>query len=288
MKKLMVALVTPFTRDNKVDYKSMDRILHRLLKEGCDGFIVCGTTAETPTLSHNEKLSILRHVIKRVKHRAEIWYGCGSNDTAATILACREAQKEAIDGVLLVTPYYSKPNAAGLYAHFDALASAVDTNIMLYNVPARTGVELTYETIHALLEKHKNITALKQACSNLDMVRRLKQQHPDFLIHSGEDGFFDEGFDAGMDGLVSVMGHVCMKELRTFCDDERVDNRLRRRLYELAALTFTEASPAPVKYMLHLQDECENILRLPMVAVSEAAENRIQEYFTKYRHRLED
>ena len=96
MKKLMVALVTPFTRDNKVDYKSMDRILHRLLKEGCDGFIVCGTTAETPTLSHNEKLSILRHVIKRVKHRAEIWYGCGSNDTAATILACREAQKEQL------------------------------------------------------------------------------------------------------------------------------------------------------------------------------------------------
>ena len=86
-------------------------------------------------------------------------------------------------------------------------------------------MELTYETIHALLEKHKNITALKQACSNLDMVRRLKQQHPDFLIYSGEDGFFDEGFDAGMDGLVSVMGHVCMKELRTFCDDERVDNR---------------------------------------------------------------
>ena len=91
-----------------------------------------------------------------------------------------------------------------------------------------------------------------------------------------------------MDGLSSVMGHVCMKELRIFCDDERVDNRLRRRLYELASLTFTEASPAPVKYMLHLQDECENILRLPLVAVSEAAENRIQEYFTKNRHRLKD
>ena len=159
---------------------------------------------------------------------------------------------------------------------------------MLYNVPSRTGVELTYETVHALIEKHRNITALKQACSNLDMVRRLKQQHPNFLIYSGEDGFFDEGLDAGMDGLISVVGHVCMKELRIFCDDERVDNRMRRRLYELASLTFTEASPAPVKYMLHLQDECENILRLPLVAVSEAAENRIQEYFTKNRHRLKD
>lgn len=283
MKQLMVALVTPFTEENKVDYKALDRIVHRLMKEGCDGFIVCGTTAETPTLSHNEKLSILRHVIRKVKHRAQIWYGCGSNDTAATILACKEAEKEDIDGVLLVTPYYSKPNAAGLYAHYDAIASAVHTNIMLYNVPSRTGVELTQETIHALLNTHDNITALKQACSNLDTVKWLKAQHPAFQIYSGEDGFFDEGFDAGMDGLISVMGHVCMRKLRSFCDEGRVDNKLRKQLYELASLTFCEASPAPVKYMLHTLDECENILRLPLVAVSAAAQEKIQSCAALYR-----
>ena len=110
----MVALVTPFDLHNKVDFKALGQIVRRLIKEGVDGFIVCGTTAETPTLTHNEKMAILRYVIEISKQRVEIWFGCGTNDTHGTIQACIEAEKEAIDGVLLVSPYYNRPNDEGV------------------------------------------------------------------------------------------------------------------------------------------------------------------------------
>lgn len=282
MNEVMIALITPFTQNDTIDYRAMDRLLRRLLKEGCEGFVVCGTTAETPTLTHSERITILRHVIKRVKHRVPIWYGCGTNNTAATIQACKEAEKEDIDGVLLVTPYYNKPTAAGLFAHYDAVASAIHANIMLYNVPSRTGVELDFETIDTLIEKHSNICALKQACTNLDVVHALKKKHPQFLIYSGEDGYFDEGIEAGMDGLISVMGHVCLPQLIQFLDGGRKDKLLRNKLYELADLTFCEASPAPIKYMLYERGECESFVRLPLVRISESAKQNIDAYLARF------
>lgn len=281
MSSVMVALITPFTKDYKVDYKALDALVSRLLKEDVDGFIVCGTTAETPTLSKHERYTILRHVIKKTKKRAEIWFGCGTNSTQSAIEACKEAEKEDITGVLLVTPYYNRPSQEGMYQHFHAIASSIHCPIMLYNIPSRTGVNLSYETIAALLCEHSNITALKHASHDLDDMCKLKQQYPAFCIYSGEDSFFDEGLDIGMDGLVSVMGHVFLPQMKAYIQDGRRNLILLKQLYEAAKYTFIEPSPAPIKYMLYQRGECENVLRLPLVALSETGMDKFHKWLSK-------
>lgn len=279
MQKVMVALITPFTKENEVDYDALTKIVKRLMREGCDGFIVCGTTAETPTLREAERYAVLQHVLSIVQGNCEVWFGCGRNCTRDTIRLIRKAQKYAIDGVLVVTPYYNKPSQRGLYEHYHAIASGIDTKIMLYNVPGRCGVELQYDTIRKLVYEHKNIVGLKQASHDLDTVVKLKKEFPQFKIYSGEDGYFDEGFDIGMDGLISVMGHFNMEKLQRFIQEGRKDNRLRKELYKEAALTFCDASPAPVKYLLSRKQECENILRLPMCPINREKELLLSSYF---------
>lgn len=279
MQKVMVALITPFTKENEVDYDALTKIVKRLMREGCDGFIVCGTTAETPTLREAERYAVLQHVLSIVQGNCEVWFGCGRNCTRDTIRLIRKAQKYAIDGVLVVTPYYNKPSQRGLYEHYHTIASAIDSNIMLYNVPGRCGVELQYDTIRKLVYEHKNIVGLKQASHDLDTVIKLKKEFPLFQVYSGEDGYFDEGFDVGMDGLISVMGHFNMEKLQRYIKEGRKDNRLRKELYKEAALSFCDASPAPIKYLLSRKKECENILRLPMCAINREKELLLSSYF---------
>lgn len=280
MNKVMVALITPFTEDNKVDYHALDHLITRLLKEGCDGFIVCGTTAETPTLSKHERYTILRHVIRKTRKRAEIWFGCGNNDTEATLQNALEASKEEIDGVLLVTPYYNRPSQEGIYQHFHYIAQRTSCPIMIYNIPSRTGVELHIDTLRRLIKDHPSITALKHASHDLKGIAQLKHDFPDFQIYSGEDGYFDEGIAQGMDGLISVMGHVFLPQIKAFLCDERRDHHLYRQLQQAAAYTFLEPSPAPVKYMLMLRGECEHRLRLPMTPLSKDGIQKIDQWLT--------
>ncbi|WP_416326516.1 4-hydroxy-tetrahydrodipicolinate synthase [[Eubacterium] hominis] len=281
MEKVMVALITPFTKENEVDYEALTKIVKRLMREGCDGFIVCGTTAETPTLKEAERYAVLQHVLSIVQGNCEVWFGCGRNCTRDTIRLIRKAQKYAISGVLVVTPYYNKPSQRGLYEHYHAIASSVDTKLMLYNVPGRCGVELQYDTIRKLVYEHKTIVGLKQASHDLDTVIKLKKEFPQFQIYSGEDGYFDEGLDVGMDGLISVMGHFNMEKIQRFIKEGRKDNRLKKELYKEATLAFCDASPAPVKYLLSRKRECENLLRLPMCPVNREKELLLSSYFDK-------
>lgn len=286
MAKVMVALITPFTKENEIDYDALTKIVKRLMKEGCDGFIVCGTTAETPTLKEGERYAVLQHVISVVQGDCEVWFGCGRNCTRDTIRLIRKAQKYDIDGVLVVTPYYNKPSQRGLYEHYHAIAKSIPQPIMLYNVPSRCGVELEYETIRRLVHEHKNIIGLKQASKDLETVRRLKKEFPQFQIYSGEDGYFDEGIDAGMDGLISVMGHFNLEKIKTFLEEGRVNNVLKKTLVQEAALSFCDASPAPIKYILSRNQECENILRLPLCPISREKEMLISAYFDKVKQQV--
>lgn len=281
MHKLMVALITPFTKENKVDYKALDAIVTRLLKEGVDGFIVCGTTAETPTLSKHEMYTILHHVIKKTRNKVDIWFGCGKNDTQACIEACVEAEKEAIRGVLLVTPYYNRPSQTGLYEHYHAIASVIHCPIMIYNIPSRTGVDVSFETMVKLFHKHPHICALKQASHHIQDVKKLKEMFHNLRIYSGEDHYFDESFDAGMDGLISVMGHIFLPQMKAFLQDGRRDLTLLKQLYTAATYTFLEPSPAPIKYMLHKRGECENTLRLPMTPLSSTGIHAFEAWLAK-------
>ena len=277
----MVALITPFTNDNEIDYDALTKIVRRLMKEGTNGFIVCGTTAETPTLKEKERYAVLAHVLQVVQGDAEVWFGCGRNCTSDTIRLIHKAEKYPIDGVLCVAPYYNRPSQQGLYEHYKAIAKAVKLPIMLYNVPSRCGVDITYETIRRLVHEQGNIVGLKQASKDLETVIRMKKEYPDFQIFSGEDAYFDEGLDAGMDGLISVMGHFNMPLIQAFLNDGRKNNLLKKRLYHEAGLTFCDASPAPVKYILSRRGECENRLRLPMCRVSREKEILLGGYFDK-------
>lgn len=279
MANVMVALITPFTKDQEVDYDALTRIIKRLLKEGCEGFVVCGTTAETPTLKEQERYAVLRHVLQVVDGSCEVWFGCGRNCTKDTIRLIHKAEKYPINGVLCVTPYYNRPSQQGLYEHYHAIARSVHVPIMLYNVPSRCGVALEFETIRRLIYEHTHIVGLKQASKDLESVKRLKHEVPHFKIYSGEDAYFDEGMDAGMDGLISVMGHFNMEKIQQFVQGGRRDNQLKKTLYHDAAITFCDASPAPLKYILSRNGECENVLRLPMCPINREKELMIEQYF---------
>ncbi|MEG0290241.1 MAG: 4-hydroxy-tetrahydrodipicolinate synthase [Erysipelotrichaceae bacterium] len=281
MKKIMVALITPFFKKGCIDYKSLETIVLRLLGEGVDGFIVCGTTSEVSTLSHEERFQILNYVIKLCAHRCEIWFGCGSNNTQTTITLMKEAQNHEIDGYLIVTPYYNKPSQRGLFEHFSKIASHTKLPIMLYNVPARCGVTLSYEVIKALKDKHPNIYGLKQASKDYDCVKKMKQAYPDFVIYSGEDAYLKQAFQAGMDGIISVAGHLFLADIKAFIDayENHQDTALTEAtMVKNAQLCFCDASPAPIKYMLSLRGECRNVLRLPLTVVSRDKQKLIDEF----------
>lgn len=277
----MTALITPFTEDGEIDFHALSALIEEQIYHGCDGFIVCGTTAETPTLSESEKSSLLDFVIQQVNGRIEVWYGCGTNSTLTTLRNAQAAQHKKITGLLLVTPYYNRPSQAGLFQHFARISQAVSCNIMLYNIPARTGCTLQEDTLDCLISKYPNIVALKQADNDYEMVKDILKKHPSFSIYSGEDGSFDEGFDAGMCGLISVMSHVVMKTLRTYVDGDRLDVSCKKWLSTCSQLTFIESSPAPMKYMLYRQGRCKNILRLPLVSISENNAQKIDTWMTE-------
>lgn len=278
MFKVMTALITPFQENGEVDYPSLAKIIDDQIKQGCAGFIVCGTTSEAPTLSEQEKFSILSFVIQQTKHQVEIWFGCGTNNTKETIQLCKKAQCYDIDGLLIVTPYYNKPSQEGLYRHFKSIDDEVFKDIMIYNVPSRTGVEMQYQTLRQLLLNCKHIKALKHASHAFDIIRKIHEEFPDFAMYSGEDGSFMDGKQVGMIGLISVMSHVNIQEIIKYLQNP-TDEKLEA-LYICAYHTFIDASPAPIKYMLAKKDMCKNILRLPLCTVNESTAQKLDAYLT--------
>ncbi|MEG2544041.1 MAG: 4-hydroxy-tetrahydrodipicolinate synthase [Longicatena sp.] len=281
MNKVMVALITPFKSDNSIDYLALDNLIERLIQEGCDGFIVCGTTAETPTLTHDERIQVLHHVIQVVNTRVPLYYGCGTNATKSSIEAIQEVEHLCLQGVLLVTPYYNRPTQEGLFQHFKTIAKSVNCPIMLYDIPSRTSSCLHYDTIRRLICECPNIVALKYASTDFEMIKKIKEEFPNFYIYSGEDAYIDESADALMDGLISVMAHLVLPKIKIFLDEDRIDNCTRKEINKMAYYTFIEASPAPIKYMLSKRGECNNIVRLPLVTCSMHAQEKIDAYMTK-------
>lgn len=272
-KQFYVALITPFHKDKTVDYKALKNIMEKLLDEGCDGFIVNGTTAESCVLSEKEKFTILQFVIDYVNGQIPIWFGCGSNDTMETLRLCKKSIQYDITGVLLVTPYYNKPTQNGLFAHFDYIASNVNIAIMLYQVPSRTAVAMSAETIEKLIEKNKNIIALKYADHNYELIDKILMNYPEFIIYSGEDGDYINGFKHGMHGIISVMGHVLLKEMKE-----------NNNLSDAAGLLFKESSPSPIKYWLSKEGLCEDVVRLPLVPIEKDLENEIDLWRIRHKN----
>lgn len=272
---LLPAMVTPFTAAGAVDYQVAGELASKLVDDGCDGIVVTGTTGETSTLTDEENLGMFQAVIDAVGGRARVIAGTGTNDTRHSIELSRRAAKLDIDGLLLVTPYYNKPSQAGIQAHFEAIADSTELPVMIYDIPGRSGVPITTETI-IRLAAHPRITALKDAKADFTATSRVLA-NTDLDVYSGDDGLTLPLMAAGAVGLVSVSAHVAPRKFRALIDAATAGDfaTARRIHFELDAViraTMGHVQGAvAVKQILKWQGLLPNsIVRLPLVEPDEA------------------
>ncbi|MBR2606375.1 MAG: 4-hydroxy-tetrahydrodipicolinate synthase [Bacteroidaceae bacterium] len=275
MRGMGVAIITPFTETNEVDYAALERLVDLHLNSGTDFLCVQGTTGETPTLSIDEKRNIRKRVIEQVNGRMGIMLGCGGNNTQAVINELQTEDFTGVDGILCVVPYYNKPNQEGMYQHFKAIADSTALPIYLYNVPGRTGVNMHPETTVRLAKECRNIIGFKAASGNIEQIKRLIATKPDTLdVLSGDDGLTYDIMKAGGVGVISVFGNVYPKEcveLVRLLQQEKYDEAkvLSDRYSEMFRLLFADGNPGGAKAQLSNMGYIKNILRLPLVPVSD-------------------
>ncbi len=270
-KGLGIALITPFCEDGSVDYDSLKRLVQYQLDNGADFFCILATTGETPTLTADEKSKIKNLVVDIVQARVPILMGCGGYNTLAVVEELKTGDFKGIDGILSVCPYYNKPSQEGLYQHFKAIAAATELPVVLYNVPGRTGVNMTAETTVRLARDCKNIVAIKEASGKLEQVDEIIKNKPrDFDVISGDDALTFPMVSCGAVGVISVIGNALPKEfskmirlqMRGEYDPAR---KIHHRFIDLFSLLFVDGNPAGVKAMLHEMGFIQNKLRLPLV-----------------------
>jgi 4-hydroxy-tetrahydrodipicolinate synthase len=266
-----VALITPFKEDESVDFDALNRLLDYQLQNGTDYLVVLGTTAETPTLNKEEKEEIIRVVLTKVGGRIPIVLGIGGNNTKAVVEELKSRNLDGIDAILSVVPYYNKPSQEGIYRHYCAIAEASKLPVILYNVPGRTGVNMTAETTLRLARDYDNIIAIKEASGNIVQMNDIIKNKPkDFMVISGDDGITYPLITMGAVGVISVIGNAFPKEfsrmvrlgLQGDYDAARV---IHHRFTELFDLLFVDGNPAGAKCMLSIMGYIQNKLRLPLV-----------------------
>lgn len=282
-----VALVTPFTEEGKVDYATIEKLVQMHLDCGTDFLCVLGTTAETPTLSIDEKREIRKRIIKQVDGRMPIMVGVGGNCTQAVIEELLTEDFTGVDAILSVVPYYSKPTQEGIYQHYRAIASATSLPIFLYNVPGRTGVNMLPETAARIARDCPNVVGYKAASGNIEQIRRLIEIKPAHLdVFSGDDGLTVDVMEAGGLGIISVFGNACPTELKNIVDkmfEGKVDEarKLIEGLSETLRLLFVEGNPCGIKALMTIKGMLDNRLRLPLVPVSDDTYSLLQQEVEK-------
>ena len=268
------ALVTPFTKEGNVDFTALRRLLDYQLSNGIDFICLLGTTAETPTLSVEERQQVKDLVVEKVNGQVPILMGCGGNNTAAVVEQIQTGDFTGIEGILSVCPYYNKPSQEGLYQHFKAIAAAAATrnlSVVLYNVPGRVGVNMTAETTLRLANECENIVAIKEASGNFTQIDDIIKNKPaNFDVISGDDGITFPLITLGAVGVISVIGNALPKEFSRMVrlalnGDYQNALLIHHKFTELFKLLFVDGNPAGVKAMLNSMGLIENELRLPLV-----------------------
>ena len=281
----LVALITPMRADGSIDEKAYAEFVDWQIKEGTDAVVPVGTTGESPTLSHAEHKRVVEIAIEVARGRVPVIAGAGSNSTAEAIDLARHAKKAGADATLIVTPYYNKPTQEGMYLHFKAIADAVDLPMIIYNIPPRSVVDMSVDTM-ARLAKHKNIVGVKDATANL--VRPLHTKRAcgdDFCQLSGEDHTAIAFLAAGGDGCISVTANVAPR-LCASMQDAWQEGRVREamaiqnRLVPLHDALFSETSPAPVKYAASLLGKTADHCRLPLAPIMDATRAKVRAAMT--------
>lgn len=271
LKGLGVALITPFNEDETIDFTALGKLIEHLIQNNIDYLVVLGTTAETPTLSTEEKKEVVSFVKQRVNGRVPIVLGVGGNCTNSVVAQLKNDDYEGIDAILSVVPYYNKPSQEGIYQHYRAVAQATDLPIILYNVPGRTGVNMTAETTLRIAREFENVVAIKEASGNIvQMDDIIKNKPADFMVISGDDGITFPLITLGAVGVISVIGNAFPKEFGKMVrlalnGDYDSALRIHHEFTELFSLLFVDGNPAGVKAMLNAMGYISNKLRLPLV-----------------------
>ncbi len=279
-----VALVTPFTKKNEVDYRSLEKVIDNQVEGGMDYLVALGTTAETPTLTNNEKHNIIQ-LIKEKAAGLPIVAGMGGNDTKKIIKQIDKFDFEGVGGILVVTPYYNKPSQEGMFRHYSAIAEASPVPVILYNVPSRTGVNLEAETVVRLAEASENIVAVKEASGILSQITKIGKYTPEhFSVISGDDVLALPIISIGGIGVISVIANALPHKLSSLIHkalDGKFDGalELHYEMIDLFKLLFKEGNPGGVKALMHHMGLLENELRTPLYKISDETYNEIKEAF---------
>ncbi len=265
-----VAIITPMNADGSVNYDEFKKLIDYQIENGTDAIVVCGTTGEASTLSHEEHIECIRFVTEYVAKRVPVIAGTGSNCTETAIYLSQEAEKAGVDAVLLVTPYYNKATQKGLIRHFGDTAAAINVPVILYNIPGRTGVNMTPETIKYLVDHYENIVAIKDATGNIGQTAQMAMLCGDSIdIYSGDDNMIVPVMSLGGKGVISVLSHLAPRDthliVQKFLDgDTRGSLELQLKYLDLISDLFCEVNPIPVKTACALMGFNPGPMRLPL------------------------
>lgn len=272
--EVITAMVTPFNSKREIDYDKAGELAKYLISNGSDAVLVAGTTGEGPTLTHEEEFELLSTVKRAVTNKAKVIMNAGSNCTQTAVMAAKWAQKEEVDAILSVVPYYNKPSQKGMIEHFSAIAESVDLPVIIYNIPGRTGVNMLPETVAALADKYTNIVGIKQSCPNMDAITEMKLCCPaDFSVYSGDDSLTLPMMSLGARGVVSVASHIFGKELKSMIRNYKTGEflaavNMHKKLYPAFKKLFMAPNPVPVKAALAHKEIIEDYVRRPLVELT--------------------
>ncbi len=276
-----VAIVTPFTKNNEVDYEKLGELIEYQIANGTDSIVICGTTGEASTLTHEEHLECIRYTVDRVAKRVPVIAGTGSNSTDTAIFFSVEAQKYGADALLLVSPYYNKATQKGLIAHFTAVAEAVSLPIILYNVPGRTGCNILPQTVAAMFKNVPNIVGIKEASGNIAQVAEIMQLTDGKIeMYSGNDDMVVPILSLGGLGVISVLSNIAPREthdmVHKYLEGDVAGSRdIQLRLFPLINALFCEVNPIPVKKAVNLMGFEVGALRMPLTEMEPANADRL-------------
>ena len=283
-----VAIATPFKADGAVDYDAFDRLIEFQIEKGTDAIIVCGTTGESATLSEEEHIEVVKHCIKRVDHRIPVVAGAGSNATYTAVELSKEAEAFGADALLSVTPYYNKGTQDGMVRHFTAVSEAVNIPVIVYNVPSRTGSNISPQSMARLVKETKNVRGIKDATG--DLAQCAMTMHlcgEDLTVYAGNDDVIVPVMALGGKGVISVLSNIAPKETHEICakcleGDYQTAGKLQQKAMPLIKALFCEVNPIPVKYGLELLGFESMSMRLPLTPMSDANRPLLEKEMKEY------
>lgn len=283
-----VALVTPFNEDGEVNYEKLEEIIEEQIAGGTDSIIICGTTGESSTMTHEEHLDVIRFCCKTVNKRIPVVAGTGSNSTREAIHLSQEAEAAGADGLLIVTPYYNKATQKGLITHYTAIAEAVNIPILLYHIPGRTGVTMTPETIATLCTTVDNIVGVKEASGNFSAIAKMMSLAEGKIdIYSGNDDQIVPLLALGGKGVISVLSNIAPRQTHDICaayfaGDVKKSMELQIAAIPLVETLFCEVNPIPVKAAMNLMGKEVGPLRLPLTEMEPQNQEKLKEAMKAY------